>query len=78
MLNALNDAQDYDSSAKLVEDLQEVPTLSFMHHPAIQYLYAFALNRYIFLISRREMCIWVTAEGLRSINPLFYLHASFL
>ncbi|XP_022652260.1 mitogen-activated protein kinase kinase kinase 15-like isoform X3 [Varroa jacobsoni] len=45
MLNALNDAQDYDSSAKLVEDLQEVPTLSFMHHPAIQYLYAFALNR---------------------------------
>lgn len=46
MLNAYNDAQDYESSVKLVEDLQEVPTLSFMQHSAIQYLYAFALNRY--------------------------------
>ncbi|XP_028967642.1 mitogen-activated protein kinase kinase kinase 15 [Galendromus occidentalis] len=45
LLNALNDAQDYDSSVKLVEDLQEVSTLSFMHCAAIQYLYAFALNR---------------------------------
>lgn len=47
LLNAMNDAQDYDSSVKLVEDLQEVSTLSFMHCAAIQYLYAFALNRWV-------------------------------